>query len=107
MREISFDRIAQTVRDLCIQANCQLPEDVRLSACKLSEDNSGVIVRVFSTAEAAQTVRLPLPDAVTAVSACNLAETERTPLPCEDGVLEFPIRPGQIRTFFWELRSNH
>ncbi len=85
----------------------QLPEDVRLSACKLSEDNSGVIVRVFSTAEAAQTVRLPLPDAVTAVSACNLAETERTPLPCEDGVLEFPIRPGQIRTFFWELRSNH
>ena len=29
MREISFDRIVQTVRDLCIQANCQLPEDVR------------------------------------------------------------------------------
>ena len=62
---------------------------------------------VFSTAEAAQTVRLPLPDAVTAVSACNLAETERTPLPCEDGVLDFPIRPVQIRTFFLELRSNH
>lgn len=29
MREISFDQIVQTVRDLCIQANCQLPEDVR------------------------------------------------------------------------------
>ena len=29
MREISFDRIVQTVRDLCMQANCQLPEDVR------------------------------------------------------------------------------
>lgn len=28
MREIAFERIVQTVRDLCIEANCHLPEDV-------------------------------------------------------------------------------
>lgn len=39
MREISFDQIVQTVRDLCIQANCQLPEDVRcaIRAAQASE----------------------------------------------------------------------
>ncbi|MCD8382175.1 MAG: fumarate hydratase [Clostridiales bacterium] len=29
MREITADQITQTVRTLCIRANCQLPEDVR------------------------------------------------------------------------------
>lgn len=29
MREIPFDQIVQTVRDLCIEANCNLPQDVR------------------------------------------------------------------------------
>lgn len=29
MREIKFETIVQTVRDLCIEANCVLPQDVR------------------------------------------------------------------------------
>ena len=29
MREIYCDTIISTVRDLCIEANCQLPEDMR------------------------------------------------------------------------------
>lgn len=29
MREISYEQIVQTVRDLCIEANCVLPQDVR------------------------------------------------------------------------------
>ena len=29
MRDISYERIVETVRDLCIEANCILPEDVR------------------------------------------------------------------------------
>ncbi len=29
MREITAEQITQTVRELCIRANCQLPEDVR------------------------------------------------------------------------------
>ncbi|MCI5927186.1 MAG: fumarate hydratase [Pseudoflavonifractor capillosus] len=37
MREISFDRIVQTVRELCIQANCQLPEDVRCAIRAVQE----------------------------------------------------------------------
>lgn len=37
MREIAFDQIVQTVRDLCIQANCQLPEDVRCAIAAARE----------------------------------------------------------------------
>lgn len=29
MREIQYQQIVETVRDLCIQANCRLPEDVK------------------------------------------------------------------------------
>ncbi len=34
MREIRCEDIIQTVRDLCIQANCHLPEDVRQAICE-------------------------------------------------------------------------
>ncbi len=39
MREISAQQITQTVRRLCIQANCHLPQDVkdRIAACKQQE----------------------------------------------------------------------
>ena len=37
MREISFDQIVKTVRDLCIEANCQLPQDVRQAICRAQE----------------------------------------------------------------------
>ena len=33
MREITCAAITATVRDLCIQANCQLPSDVRSAIC--------------------------------------------------------------------------
>lgn len=41
MREIAFDQIVQTVRDLCIRANCQLPEDVRraIQAARSAEES--------------------------------------------------------------------
>lgn len=39
MREIKAEQITQTVRDLCIEANCHLPEDIRgaIADCKACE----------------------------------------------------------------------
>ncbi|MCD8047819.1 MAG: fumarate hydratase [Clostridiales bacterium] len=37
MREITAEQITQTVRALCIRANCQLPEDVRCAICAARE----------------------------------------------------------------------
>lgn len=41
MREIAFDQIVQTVRDLCIEANCVLPCDLReaISDAKSTEES--------------------------------------------------------------------
>lgn len=37
MREIKSDLIAQTVRNLCIDANCHLPSDIKESICAFCE----------------------------------------------------------------------
>ena len=39
MREIKAEQITQTVRDLCIEANCHLPEDIKgaIADCKACE----------------------------------------------------------------------
>ena len=34
MREIQYQEIVEAVRELCIQANCQLPEDVKDAICR-------------------------------------------------------------------------
>jgi fumarate hydratase subunit alpha len=37
MREILYSEIVEAVRALCIQANCQLPEDVKCAVCRAKD----------------------------------------------------------------------
>ena len=43
MREIKFETIVQTVRDLCIEANCVLPQDVRCALCSAKEKETSPV----------------------------------------------------------------
>lgn len=37
MRELQYNEIVEAVRELCIEANCQLPEDVKKAICSARE----------------------------------------------------------------------
>jgi fumarate hydratase subunit alpha len=80
MREIAFDTIVQTVRDLCIEANCVLPCDLReaISAAKEKEPSPvgksilGDLVENFTFADEK---RLPIcQDTGMAVVFCDLGQ---------------------------------
>ena len=80
MREIAFDTIVQTVRDLCIEANCVLPCDLReaISAAKEKETSPvgksilGDLVENFTFADEK---RLPIcQDTGMAVVFCDLGQ---------------------------------
>ena len=43
MREISYEQIVQTVRDLCIEANCYLPQDVRCAIERARETETSPV----------------------------------------------------------------
>lgn len=76
-----------------------LPGDVRLSACKPSEDGEGVVVRVYSLADRTRRVCLEgVPFA--AAFRCRLDEQDRTPADYTGGRLCFDIEPGQILSFY-------
>ena len=43
MREVTFQQLSNAVRELCIQANTILPQDLRVAICKAMEtERSGV-----------------------------------------------------------------
>ena len=43
MREIEYGAIVQTVRDLCIEANCHLPQAVRNAICRAAETEASPV----------------------------------------------------------------
>lgn len=45
MRDIHYNEIVETVRALCIQANCQLPEDVRAAICHARDTEESPVGR--------------------------------------------------------------
>lgn len=53
MREIRYHEIVETVRELCIQANCQLPEDVKCAIrCARGAESSPVGQAILADLEA-------------------------------------------------------
>lgn len=47
MREIQYSDIVETVRALCIQANCQLPADVKTAICRARETEESPVGRAI------------------------------------------------------------
>lgn len=47
MREIQYSDIVETVRALCIQANCQLPADVKAAICRARETEESPVGRAI------------------------------------------------------------
>jgi len=65
MREIHVDKIIDTIKDLCIKANYELPQDVReflLKALEREESEVGreVIKQLLENADIAQRERIPI-----------------------------------------------
>ena len=80
MREISCKDITAAVRQLCIQANCVLPEDLRRSICKAREEEQspvgkGILGDLVENYTFAGQRRLPIcQDTGMAVVFCELGQ---------------------------------
>ncbi len=101
MREIAFDRIVQTVRDLCIEANCVLPCDLReaISDAKSTEESPvgksilGDLVENFTFA---REKHLPIcQDTGMAVVFCDLGQEVHI----SGGLLQDAINQGVARGY--------
>lgn len=80
-----------------------LPDGVRISACKPSENQKGVVLRLYSIAEEKKEILLPVPKAVKRVCITNMAEQEQRELDVKNGAAAFTICPKQIITLYMEL----
>lgn len=47
MREIQYNEIVETVRALCIQANCRLPADIKAAICQARETEESSVGRAI------------------------------------------------------------
>lgn len=84
----------------------QLPENVRLSACKPSEDEKGVAIRLFCLGEKESSFTLtglPFEKAYL----CDLREENRVPADYQEGVLNLTLAGGEIQTLYfpWEAEA--
>ena len=80
-----------------------LPQGIQISALKPSEDETGIVLRIFSIAGEKKEIVLPVPETVKRVCTANLAEESRRELAQENGCVRFSISPKQIVTLFLEL----
>lgn len=80
-----------------------LPQGIQISALKPSEDETGIVLRIFSIAGEKKEIVLPVPEIVKRVCTANLAEESRRELAQENGCVRFSISPKQIVTLFLEL----
>ena len=49
MRDLSCADITALVRDLCIQANCNLPDDVRCAICAAREREQSPVCLLYTS----------------------------------------------------------
>lgn len=96
MREISVKKIAEAVKDLCIEANTDLSEDVEAALNKALKDETSpggreIIRQIIQNAEIARKEKLPLcQDTGTAVVFIELGQDVRL----IDGTLEETVNEG-------------
>lgn len=84
------------------------PEDVVLSAVKTSEDRTGLLVRVFNSADHGVSATLRPAFRVDSVERCDLEEASRAAVPvATDGSVAVPLRPAEIASIlFHPSRSD-
>ena len=80
-----------------------LPGGIEISAFKPSEDDRGVVLRIYSLAEKHVRFDLPVPESVKRVCIADLAERVQTEMERNDGKIQLEICPGQIVTLYMEL----
>ena len=80
-----------------------LPAGVQISACKPSENQKGVVLRLYSIAQEKKEIMLPVPKTVKGVYITNMTEKERKKLNEKNGAAAFEISPKQILTLYMEL----
>lgn len=79
-----------------------LPDGVRISAYKPSENQKGVILRLYSITEKEEIV-MPIPKTVKRVCITDMAEKEQRELDIKDNAAVFTIGPKQIITIYMEV----
>jgi mannosylglycerate hydrolase len=83
------------------------PAEVVLSAVKTAEDRSGLLVRMFNSADQAVTALLRTGFPIDSAERCNLEEQSRTDLPISvDGSVAVPLRPAQIASVLLHPRPH-
>ena len=83
------------------------PAEVVLSAVKTAEDRSGLLVRMFNSADQAVTALLRTGFPIDSAERCNLEEQSRTDLPISvDGSVAVPLGPAQIASVLLHPRPH-
>jgi fumarate hydratase subunit alpha len=101
MRTISYQQIVETVRSLCIQANCQLPSDLRSALCRareqeLSEVGRAMLQNAVDNFTFAEEQALPIcQDTGMAVVFCKLGQEVRL----TGGLLKDAVEEGVRRGY--------
>ena len=73
--------------------------NVVIDTIKASEDESGIIVRVYESSGSKTNAVIQTAFDVNRAVECNLVEEEETAAAFKDGRLEFVIRPFEVKTF--------
>lgn len=83
-----------------------LPEGVQLSALKPSEDQRGVVLRIYSISETTQKISLPVSGSVRNVWIADLTEKRKEKLDVQEGTADFQIASKQIMTLYLEIETK-
>lgn len=75
-----------------------LPQNVRLSALKSAEDDSGLILRAYEVEGLETKMELPFPKGVSSACLTNLAEETLTQLEAQNGKIQISLQPHEIVT---------
>ncbi|GKX28226.1 alpha-mannosidase [Vallitalea longa] len=80
-----------------------LPKNIRLSTVKISEDQKGIVFRVYSILDKKEDFDLELPKNIHEVHLTDLKETKLEQIKLEGNNIKLSIKPAQIVTVLLEL----
>ena len=80
-----------------------LPEGIELSAFKISENQKGIVLRIYSIGIERKEIRIPVPKRVSKVSFADMTEEVQKELDIQNGRVVFSVCPNQIITLYMEL----
>ncbi len=77
--------------------------NVKIEAVKKAEDSRGIIVRVYECFNQRSDVVLTMAKPIKAATECDLMENKESNLNATGNIIEFTIKPFEIKTFIIEL----